>query len=341
LVTVPKTKRFIAVLAAAAAVCGTLVQPRSASATIVERVVAVVGERPILWTELLRRATALRLQIRLQVRDPNIISVQEQEMYKELLDHMIDERLEEQQADRAHVNVTSEEIDRSIATIAAQAQTQQQHPITVQDVLAEVRRRGLSEQDFREDLRHQVLEGKLIELRVRPRVRVTEQDAHMAYQRWLQELNDQQPVEVRYLVKRIAPDATKEQYQAVTSLMRELADRARAGEDFCKLVGQYTDDTSTRDKCGSRGPQPMAALPSALQEALRTVKPGNVSDPLPVRVGQDDVLLIVMPMGRAQSPAYADVKNEMMQRALYDAVERGKKQWLLELRHKVYVDVRL
>jgi len=35
------------------------------------------------------------------------------------------------------------------------------------------------------------------------------------------------------------------------------------------------------------------------------------------------------------------VKNEMMQRALLDGIERAKKQWLQELRHNVYIDVRL
>jgi hypothetical protein len=40
-------------------------------------------------------------------------------------------------------------------------------------------------------------------------------------------------------------------------------------------------------------------------------------------------------------PPFDDVKNEMTQRALVDALERGRKQWLQELRRKVYIDVRL
>jgi len=46
----------------------------------------------------------------------------------------------------------------------------------------------MSEQDFRGELRRQILEGKLIERRVRPRVRVTEHDAHVAYAQWVTEL---------------------------------------------------------------------------------------------------------------------------------------------------------
>jgi peptidyl-prolyl cis-trans isomerase SurA len=312
-----------------------------ANATIVERVVAVIGERPVLWTELLKRAQASRIQIRLQTRDPNIVSVQEQEMYKELLEKMIDDRLEEQQADRAHISATSEEVDRGIANIAAQAQSSGGRPVTAQDVLAEVRRRGLSEQDFRDEIRRQIVEGKLIELRVRPRVRVTDQDAHATYQHWAQDYADQQPIDVRILVKRIPAGASASQYQAISALAQQISQWAQAGQDFCQLVSQYTDDTSTRATCGSHGAQPTAALLPAIQSAVRTMKPGAVSAPVAVQSGADEALLILMPMGAASVPAFDQVKNEMMQRALMDGIERARKQWLQELRQKVYIDVRL
>ena len=253
----------------------------TANATIVERIVAVVGERPVLWTDLVHRAASLRVEIRVRLLeqylkqhpdispqtvdvkvaiDPNLISVQEQEMYKDLLDRVIDDRLEEQQAERAHITVTPEDIDRGLSNIASQAQGQQGHAVTVQDVLGEVHRRGMSEQDFRDEIRRQLLEGKLIELRVRPRVRVTEQDAHTSYQHWLQELKDQEPVDVRVLPLRVLPQSSPQQVDARMALAQEIVQKARTGTDFCQLVQQYSDDVSTRATCGSRGAQPMGIL---------------------------------------------------------------------------------
>jgi peptidyl-prolyl cis-trans isomerase SurA len=332
------SRLLLPVLAGAAAL---VAAAPSADATIVERVVAVIGERPVLWTELLHRAAATRVQIRLQTRDPNVISVQEQEMYKELLDRMIDDRLEEQQADRAHLHVTPEEIDRGIANIAAQAQQTQGRPVTTADVLAEVRRRGLSEQDFRDEIRRQILEGKLIELRVRPRVRVTDQDAHSAYQHWVTDLKQQQLVDVRLLVKRIPNGASPQQIQAIQTLAETLAHQAQTGADFCNLVAQYTDDVSTRTTCGSHGPQPYTQLFPALQNVVNTQKPDTVSDPFPVRIGSEEVLVIAQPRAQAELPEYEKVKNEMMQRAMLEGLERARKQWLDELKHNIYIDVRL
>jgi peptidyl-prolyl cis-trans isomerase SurA len=312
-----------------------------ARATIVERVVAVIGERPVLWTELLHRALAGRVQIRMQTHDANVISVQEQEMYKELLDRMIDDHLEEQQADKAHFGVSQDEIDRAITNIAAQAQSQQGRPVSVGEVLAEVRRQGLTEQDFREELRRQILEGKLIELRVRPRVRVTDQDAHAAYQHWAQDVRDKEPVDVRILALRITPGASKELVDARMALASELAKRARDGADFCKLIAQYSDDTSTRDTCGSRGAQPMATLMPRIQEAVRVTKAGTVSDPIPMSTGQEEAVVVLMPMGQVRVPPFEEVKSDMSQRAMMEAVDRGRKQWLKELRRGTYIDIRL
>jgi peptidyl-prolyl cis-trans isomerase SurA len=332
-------KLFLPLLAASAALAAA--EP-PANATIVERVVAVIGERPVLWTELLSRAKASRVQIRMQTRDLNVVSVQEQEMYKELLQRMIDDRLEEQQADKAHISVTPEEIDRGITNIAAQAQQSQGRPVTAADVMGEVHRRGLSEGDFRDEIRRQILEGKLIELRVRPRVRVTEQDARSAYQHWAADLKDQQVVDVRLLVKRIVPGSTPDQLKALDTLAQTLASEAQSGKtDFCTLVAQYSDDTSTRTSCGSHGPQAFRDLFPAIQNIVRTQKADTVSDPFHVRIGPDEVIVIAMPRAQGEAPGYEQVKNEMMQRALLEGLERARKQWLEELRHNVYIDVRL
>jgi peptidyl-prolyl cis-trans isomerase SurA len=335
-----RVRRLLMPVTMLAAVATLLAVAPPARATIIERVVAVVGERPVFWTELLHRAIAPRVQIRMQVADPNVVSVQEQEMYKELLQQMIDDRLEENQADKAHISVSPEEIDRAIANVAGQAQQQQGRPVTTQELLAEVRRRGLTEQDFRDQIRRQVLEAKLIELRVRPRVRVTEQDAHAAYQHWAQELKQQEPVDVRIIALRVNPP-TNQVAQAKLALAQEVVNQARAGSDFCKLVAQYSDDAGTRGTCGTHGAQALASLLPPIQSVVKTLKPGTVSDPIPIQIGQDEVVVVIMPMGMASTPPYESVKNDMMQRAMLDGLERARKQWLLELRQNVYIDVRL
>jgi peptidyl-prolyl cis-trans isomerase SurA len=317
--------------AAVAAACATWA-PGDARASIVERVVAVVGERPILLSELRHRARPHQYRILATTPDPTRQAALETELFRDLLNRMIDDRLEEQAADKAHLAVSPDEIDLALKNIATSAR------INVKDLVGEAKKQGLTEQDYRDELRRQVLEGKLVNLRVRGRVRVTDQDARAAYARVVKEAEKEQPVDVSILALRLLPGSTSEQTKAREVLAADLAAQARAGKDFCALVKTYSDDQTTRDTCGSNGPQPLSRLVPELQAALHTMKSGDVSDP--IRIANEAILIVHLAQ-EVRIPSFEQVHDQMMERAYGEAMERQRKQWLLELRRGIYIDVRL
>jgi peptidyl-prolyl cis-trans isomerase SurA len=306
--------------------------PRPARAAIVERVVAVIGERPILLSELGHRARPHLIAIAAQAPSPAQQAAAESEKIRELLTRMIDDRLEEIAADKARLSISAEEVDAGIKNVAASQR------LSVPDLLAEAARQGLSEQDYRDEIRRQLLEVKLIQLRVRGRVRVTETDARAAYARWLRDFGGDVVIEPRILALRIQLGATAQDIQVRETFAQDLAMRARKGEDFCKLVAQYSDDTQTKTTCGSRGPQPMQALFPPLQELVKKLGAGETGDPL--RFG-NEAILIVQVRDAAHVPKFEEVKEAMLERAFGEAMERQRKAWLQELRRGLYIDVRL
>lgn len=324
--------RFARSIFAALAVASALVTgARSADAAIVERVVAVIGDRPVLLSELRARARPFLSQIAASAGTPAQIAAAESEMFRELLDRMIDERLEEQAAEKAKLAVSAEEIDGAMANVATQAH------VSVRELVNEAKKRGLSEQEYRDEIRRQLLEGKLIQLRVRGRVRVGEEDARALYAHFLVDLAKESPVDVRVLALRILPGSTEAQAMARLALGADVVARVRKGEDFCKLVEAYTDDMESRTTCGSRGPQPFAALIPQLQEAIRTMQPGQVTDP--IRIG-GEAIVVVQLVSRSKVPTYEEAHDQLMNRAMNEAMERQRKAWLQELRRGVYVDKR-
>lgn len=327
-------RRGLGALAAAAAV---LAGTQVADAAIVERIVAVVGERPILLSELRQRARPHLYRIAQQTQNATQQAAAESEMFRELLTKMIDERLEEQAADKARLAVTPEEVDSGLRTVA------QQNNIEPKQLLAAAKSQGLSEQDYRDEIRRQVLEGKLIQLRVRGRVRVTEQDARNEYQKYVSGASKQHPVDLRILVLQVPEGASPQTAEARAVLGEELSRRARAGEDFCQLVLAYSDDPKTKPTCGSAGPVPLEALLPELQTAATALKPGETSAPIAFRDprGQQAILITQLSSQPFQIPTFDQVKEQMIEKAYMDATERARKIWLQELRHGVYVDVRL
>ncbi len=305
---------------------------RPARAAIVERVVAVIGERPILLSELRHRARPHLIAIAAQSPTPAQQAAAESEKIRELLTRMIDDRLEEIAADKARLSISAEEVDAGIKNVAASQR------LSVPDLLNEAQRQGLSEQDYRDEIRRQLLEGKLIQLRVRGRVRVTETDARAAYTRWLRDFGGDAVVEPRIVALRIQPGATAQDIEVRETFAQELVIRARKGEDFCALVAQYSDDTQTKTTCGSRGPQPLQALFPPLQELVKKLGAGETGEPL--RFG-NEAILVVQVRDAAHVPKFEEVQGAMLERAYGDAMERQRKLWLQELRRGLYIDVRL
>jgi peptidyl-prolyl cis-trans isomerase SurA len=140
------------------ALLATFLFASAASGSIVERIVAVVAERPIFKTELHARARPHLLGV--HEEDPSRAAAIESTILRELLERMIDERLEEEAAIQAHLVVTPEEIDTALAYVARNAN------LDLPMLLAAAKAQGLSEGEYRDE-RRQILEGKLLQLRVR------------------------------------------------------------------------------------------------------------------------------------------------------------------------------
>src|SRR5262245_36850793 len=121
------------VLAAAAALA-TAASP--ARAIVIERVVAVVGDRAILKSELEHRAKPYLRQALRHVPTGPQYAAAESTILKEMMQKLIDEELESQAAEKAHIAVTMDEVDSAIRNVA-QAQN-----LNLADFMREVHTRS-------------------------------------------------------------------------------------------------------------------------------------------------------------------------------------------------------
>lgn len=328
-----------------ALVAGALVgAARPARAVVVERVVAVIGDRPILQSELRRRAKPFLLQIAARVPPGPQQAAAETQVFKELIEKMIDDELEGQAADKAHVTVTSDEIDAAIRNIATGQN------LSVPDLIKGASRSGLTEQDYREELRRQILEGKMLQLRVKGRVRITEEDIKAMYERTLREERKRREFHPAWIVLRVPPGSSPAAVAERTALANKIVQAARKGEDFASLARQYSDDTATREgggDLGVRAPQGSPQATSGRAKPLRpevdvvvgAMEPGQVSDPIQV----EDALVIVQLLERQASRYrnYDEAKPEMLNRLQTEILDKAKRKWLDELKSRTHLEVRL
>jgi peptidyl-prolyl cis-trans isomerase SurA len=314
-----------------------------AEAVVVERVVAVVGDRPILLSQLRNRAKPFLRQIQSKVPAGAQQAAAESQVLKDLVEKMVDEELEAQAAEKAKITVTPEEVDTAFRNVAASQR------ITVQALFREaLTKSGLSEQEYRDEIRRQLLEGKMLQLRVKGRVRITEEDVKVMYEKVRREERKRREFHPAWIVLRIIPGSSPQAVEERYALATQITDRARKGEDFAILAQQYSDDTQTRETGGDlgiRSTQVMAAqggrravMSPELERVLMEMEPGQVSPPQ--RAGDAVVIMKLLSRQPSRYTTLDAAKNEMLQRLQTEILEKAKRKWLEELKQRTHLDVR-
>ena len=305
----------------------------TAHAVVMERVVAVVGERPIWLSELRQRARPYLIEIQERVPVPAQRVAAETEVYRQLVQRMVDDQLQAQAAVKMQVRVEVQEVDKAIARLA---QSQQ---MTVQQLLGEVNRSGMSVQDYRLEIRRQLLEGKLLDLRVKGQVRVTEEDMLTLYGKLQREERRVLGYSAQWIVVRVPPGATAEQRAEVRRKADSLVVRARAGEDFGALAQQYSDDSATSSLGGSLGERRPGDLDPSVERVAFGLDLGEVSSPF--RYADAFVILRIKSRDPSRLGTFAQARDQLAQRVYAEKLERARRKWLDGLKRQVHVDVRL
>ena len=300
---------------------------RPAQAAIVERIVAVVGEDAILLSDLKERAMPYLLRIYAQIPEGPARAANISQLYRMVLDNMIDEELEYDAARKAGVEITDEQVDAAIEQTAAQ------NGISVNEILVEAKRSGLSVQNYREELRRQLIQRSMMELRLRGRINVNENDLRASYRRLVLEERMQQPQ--RTLALYLPFGQTEEERAKNSALAQEIADRAKQGEDFRSLIETY----ATSSKSGLRPQAPPMQEPKEIQRATMALEVGETSAPIQMQ-GQ---WLIIQVIERPPSelPPYTEAREQVHERVYMEKITAARKHWLDGLRRRTHVEVRL
>lgn len=305
----------------------------TAQAVVVEKVVAVVGERAILLSELRARTKPFLAQVYQRVPAGAQQAQAIDTVTRQMLQRMIDDMVERQVAEKQHLQVTSEEIDAALERLAGMQN------LTIDQLISEAVRSGLSAQEYRDEIRRQLLEGKLLELRVKGRVRVTDEDMRALYTKLQREERHQLGYSMQWIVLRVPAGTPTETVQLRRGLAERIVAEARAGADFGSLARKYSDDAASRDQGGDLGQQKPGQLDEPIENVLFGLEVGQVSSPF----SYADALVIVRVSARDASrfSSYEDVRDQLAQRVYTDELEKERRKWLDGLRRSMHIDTRL
>lgn len=304
---------------------------QAASATVVERVVAVVGEKAILLSDVRDRAKPFLIRINEEIPAGAQRSAAISQAYKNVLDRMVDEELEQRAANRSKIQVDAREVDEAITRIASQ------NGISVDQLVNEALRSGLDRRQYRQEIRRQVLEAKLLNLRVQGRIRVSEEDVRGAYRRIVMDERKKLDIHVAW-IRIDVPPGDRSALKAARDRAERIAAEARAGGSFADLARQNSDDVRTRDRGGDIGTIRPGQLSPAIDQTLAAMEPGQISGA--VRGGDSIFVLRLIARQESELPTLEESKNDLAERVYLEKMAKARRAWLDGLRRSTYVKIR-
>jgi len=303
-------------------------RPPVAQAEMVDRIIAIVNDDVITFSDLNREGAALFRRIT-QEAPPEQIERTLLKAREEMLSSLIDKLIVAQRAKKLGISVSDSEVDTAIGRIIERNKT------TPEKFWQQMALMGSNEQDYRELIRSQVLQDRLIDYEIRSRVVVNEERIHEFYEK-----NYSQKIkENAYHILQMG-FAWKENTQAAKDDARRRAEEARAkaaaGQDFRTLAQQASDLPSAKDG-GDIGVFKKSEMADYMKASILGLQVGQISAIQETPAGYQFFKLLSDRGDVSLQASYESVKEQIRQRLYEEALNSQFQKWVKELRDQAYI----
>lgn len=292
--------------------------------------VAYDGIAAIVGTELITLSEVRESEIYFS-EDPALATLTGTARQKEILNRLIDEKLIIRAANKEGVEVTTDDIERTIDNII------KQNNITLEVLESELKKQGMSMEEYRASMRKRMLEARYIDQVIRPRVNVSDAQIRAYYSREVASLTKQTDAADVWIIFVAVPDGADEATRALlrekTVLIRQLI---TDGKDFNLSAKESSDHPSAADG-GFLGTFSKGQLFPLLDAAAFGLTPGQVSEPLESPQGY--FLLKAQPKEGTNTVSYEQAKADIEQLLYQEEQERQLNLWLTEARASAHIEI--
>jgi len=313
-----------------------VLQVSSALANIIDSCVAVINDDVITLSEVNEAGKPMFQRVAEQVPPEQLADALKQAR-QTVIEKLIEKRLLVQQAEQMQISVSDEDVERALAQILERNST------TMEQFKSELAKMGMDEQQYRENLRDQLLGSKLINYEVRSKVIVPEEKIIDYYDQHYTE----QVGAGGYYILQIGVTLDKEGMPAdpveATKAARKKAERilslAMGGQDFKQLARQYSDLPSAVDG-GDIGAFQEDEMAEYMRDAVTSLKPGEISPVVESPNGYMLFKLLSSQEGKIITKVpYESVKEEIRNTLYQQEMEKRYDTWLEEIRNQAYIKI--
>ncbi len=234
----------------------------------IDRILVVVNDDVITQSELDNRLKDIERRIAAQ----HIQAPSEDVLRKQILDRLIVEHLQLQVAKQLKIGVDKAQLDTAMQNIA------DQNHLSVPALYKSLAKDGIEPAKFREQIRNQIIIQQLVDREIKDRITVSQSEIDNFLANKSKSAADTE-YNISHILIAIPDSATPDVVQKARLKAEELLTKLRAGESFEQAaIGESQGHNALEG--GNLGWKKAGQLPQLFVDALKNMKPGDISNVL-------------------------------------------------------------
>lgn len=302
----------------------------SSSEAVVDRIVAVVNQEIITLSEVEKWAGPFQEEI--QTKDRLERRERVHEVYRKVVEKLIEEKLIDQEVKRSGVKVTSKEIEGALEEV------KRRNAATQEDLEKALANEGLTLEAYKKEIEKRLQRMKLINWAVKVESKAEERELRDFYQKNIDQYRSNESYRPSQILFLVPKEVTPEEIQEIRKKCQKVFEKVKGGEDFGEMALLYSEDISAKDRGDLGYFKRGELLPELEKEALR-LQVGEVSGIIRTNLGFHIIKLLDRKGG---TPLPFEEVKEKVKADYYDKeMEKAFQQFLRTLKEKSVIEIKL
>ncbi len=300
-------------------------------ASVTDKIVAVVNDEVITLSELDKAFLPVCEKLESELRDDDRKNMMEK-IKPKILEQLIDTVLLKQEAERLKIIVKEKDIINTMNDVMDHKK------ITLEQFEKILAQEGKSINDYKEEIKINILKMRVIAKEIKPKVTVTEEEIGEYYGNNRSEYEGEESVRLQQILFIVPKDRDDEATQAMRETAEQVLKQLKEGTPFDMLVRQYSQGPAA-NAGGDLGYVKRGMMHADVDAAAFSLTVGDTSEVIQSPIGFHIIKVLAKKGAGIQS--FQEVREEIKNKITYRKIEQKFEKWILELRDKSHIEIRL
>ncbi|MGD2185891.1 MAG: SurA N-terminal domain-containing protein [Desulfobacterales bacterium] len=302
----------------------------AADAVVVDRIVAVVNEDLITLYDLNKTFEPYEENIKALEYAPEKERETLFKLRTDLLNRLIDRKLTDQIIKKNNIEVSEKEIDTALERL------KEARSLTDEDLRAGLSRQGITLEEYRKNIKQQLLRTKLVNREIKSKIVITEKDIKNYYDAHREKYAGETKYHIWNIFIKLPKFADESAKSTAFEKMESVITKLKQGRTFESLAADDSDSPMA-PKGADLGLYRLNELSSQLRKVVVDMKAGDFSPIIETDFGYQ--IIYVQKIVKTDAKLLAEVKSEIQEILYNEAVDNRFKAWLEELRKGAHIKI--